>query len=263
MGLRFSRVHPPGVWDDLEASSPGVRRVPSAVGRDADAAADITTRSFAGTATCAPELLLDWALGEELKGKWDHPDRVKHVGWSMRLATQAALRHGPRRAVFLATAPGADAPGAACTVRFLPGKISASAEGWMYLWEILRRSGSPPFDAKNGMSRRMQAAEDAINAAHAKHAPGPHVNVQLMAVAPEHQGKKLCSLLMRAVSAVADEHGLPCYLETSGERNAQIYERFGYEKVERVTVLDPKKKRDAPAYDDFYAMVRPPVRRDT
>ena len=182
MGLRFSRVHPPGVWDDLEASSPGVRRVPSAKGRDADAAADITTRSFAGTATCAPELLLDWALGEELKGKWDHPDRAKHIGWSMRLATQAALRHGPRRAVFLATAPGASEPGAACTVRFLPGKISASAEGWMYLWEILMRSGSPPFDAKNGMSRRMQAAEDAINAAHAKHAPGPHVNVQLLSL---------------------------------------------------------------------------------
>ena len=261
MGLRFSRVHPPGVWDDLEASSPGVRRVPSAVGRDADAAADITTRSFAGTATCAPELLLDWALGEELKGKWDHPDRAKHIGWSMRLATQAALRHGPRRAVFLATTPGADAPGAACTVRFLPGKISASAEGWMYLWEILRRSGSPPFDAKNGMSRRMQAAEDAINAAHAKHAPGPHVNVQLMAVAPEYQGKKLCSLLMRAVSAVADKRRLPCYLETSGLRNARIYERFGYEIVERVAVVDPKKP-DAPTYDDLYAMTRPPATRD-
>jgi predicted N-acetyltransferase YhbS len=63
-----------------------------------------------------------------------------------------------------------------------------------------------------------------------------------MAVAPEDQGKKLCSLLMRAVSAVADEHGLPCYLETSGLRNAQIYERFGYEKVERVTGARPEEE---------------------
>ena len=261
MGAMFSRVHPPGIWDDLADATPGVRKVSSPVGSDADAAADITTRSFAGTATCAPELLLDWALGEELRGKWDHPDRVKNLGWSMRRATQAALRHGPSRAVFLATAPGADAPGAACVVRFLPGKISASAEGWMYLWEILRRSGFPPFDAKNGMSRRMQAVEDAINAAHAAHAPGPHVNVQIMAVAPEDQGKKLCSLLMRAVSAVADKRRLPCYLETSGLRNARIYERFGYEIVERVAVVDPKKP-DAPTYDDFYAMTRPPATRD-
>lgn len=258
MGALFSRVrHPTDIWDELAKTIPDIRKVSSPTGPDAAAAVDVTTRSFAGTATSAPEYLLDWALGDELKEQWDNPDRVKHVGWALKLAIQCALRHGPKRAVFLASAPGTDAPGAACTVRFLPGKLSVGAEGWMYMWEMIRRSGMPTFDTKNGMDRRFQAAEDAINAAHVKHAPGPHINVQLMAVAPEHQGKKLTSVLMRAVNKVADKHGWPCYLETSGLRNVKVYQRFGYETVERVTVRDPKKP-DAPTYDDFYAMIRSP-----
>ena len=36
---------------------------------------------------------------------------------------------------------------------------------------------------------------------------------------------------------------------------------IGYEEVERVTVLDPKKP-EAPTYDDFYAMVRPAASRN-
>ena len=248
-----SSSQPVGIWDPV-ASTPGIRKVPSPGSQEAATAVDITTRSFCGTAQCEPELLLDWALGDELRNAWEHPDRHKHVGWSMKVAIGAALRSGKRRTVFLADIDGE--PGAACTVRYLPGKLNTGTELWKYFKEMCFRTGFPEFDTKNGMDRRMQAAEDAINLAHQKHAPGSHINVQLMAVAPEHQGKKLCSKLLRAVCKVADEHKLPTYLETSGLRNVAVYETFGFMQVERVMISDPKDK-EAKTYDDFYAMLRP------
>ena len=35
--------------------------------------------------------------------------------------------------------------------------------------------------------------------------------------------------LLSAVSTLADKDGVPCFLDTCGERNRQIYERCGYE----------------------------------
>ena len=35
--------------------------------------------------------------------------------------------------------------------------------------------------------------------------------------------------LLNAVSTLADKDGVPCFLDTCGERNRQIYERCGYE----------------------------------
>ena len=68
MGALFSRLrHPTDIWDELAETVPDIRKVSSPTGPDATAAVDVTTRSFAGTATCAPEYLLDWALGDELK----------------------------------------------------------------------------------------------------------------------------------------------------------------------------------------------------
>jgi GNAT superfamily N-acetyltransferase len=257
MACLCSRVAPHGLWDPV-TSTPGIRKVPSPNGPDAVAAVDITTRSFAGTATSAPEALLDWALGDTLRNKWDHPDRVKHVGWSMKVAIGTALRSGQRRAVFLGLDDNGE-PGAAITVRLIPGKQNSSTfELWKYVKEMVCFcAGFPSFDTKNGMDGRMQAADDAIDNSHRKHAPTAHINVQLMAVAPEHQGNGMCSKLMRAVCLVADGQNLPAYLETSGEKNVAVYETFGLKTVERVTVRDPNDTK-ADTFDDFYAMLRAP-----
>jgi predicted N-acetyltransferase YhbS len=80
-----------------------------------------------------------------------------------------------------------------------------------------------------------------------------HVYVAMMAVDPSAQGQKLCSKLMRTVSKVADAKGLPCYLECSGEKNREVYRRFGYEVAERCSVKDPG---GGPGFDEYYAMVR-------
>ena len=81
----------------------------------------------------------------------------------------------------------------------------------------------------------------------------------MLGVRPESQGKKMASLLMRAVNAAADRIGVPCYLETSGARNVEVYRRFGYEPVERVRLVDPA---GGASFDEFYALVRPPTNRE-
>jgi len=64
----------------------------------------------------------------------------------------------------------------------------------------------------------------------------PHVYVTAIAVLPEAQGRGLCSKLMRGINSVADDLGLPCYLECVGEGHVAIYEGFGYEVASRVEI---------------------------
>jgi len=80
------------------------------------------------------------------------------------------------------------------------------------------------------------------------------VYVVAMAVSPEHQGKGSCSRLMRLASSYADKHGLPAYLECSGDKNPAIYGRYGYTVTETASLQ--LKKPGAPAFDKVHAMVR-------
>eukprot|EP00438_Fugacium_kawagutii_P025956 Skav207681 [mRNA] locus=scaffold1857:488630:488875:- [translate_table: standard] len=77
-----------------------------------------------------------------------------------------------------------------------------------------------------------------------------------MSVDPDAQGLGFCGKLMRAVNAWADKLQLPLYLETSGERNVAIYQRFGYKTMERFTL---QVKNDTDIHDDEFGMLREPV----
>ena len=50
-----------------------------------------------------------------------------------------------------------------------------------------------------------------------------------LGVEPSRQGKGLGGVLMEPVLARADAEGVPCYLESSNERNLTFYERYGFE----------------------------------
>ena len=76
-----------------------------------------------------------------------------------------------------------------------------------------------------------------------------------MATAPEHQGKGSCSRLMRTATRYADDHKILSYLEASGERNPNIYRRFGYEVKETASLKHPKEP-GASAFNQLHAMVR-------
>ncbi len=62
----------------------------------------------------------------------------------------------------------------------------------------------------------------------------PHWYLATLGTAVEQQGKGVGSALMRPVLAHCDAEGLPCYLESSKERNVPFYRRHGFEVVQEV-----------------------------
>ncbi len=66
----------------------------------------------------------------------------------------------------------------------------------------------------------------------------PHFYLAFMGVLPEAQGKGLGTALLAATLARLDRAGLPAYLENSNQRNAGLYERYGFRTVHEL-VLAP------------------------
>src|SRR5690606_6046955 len=56
----------------------------------------------------------------------------------------------------------------------------------------------------------------------------PYLYLQQMAVLPTHRGRGLGSAMLRFGLRVADDEGLPAYLEASTPRNRALYERHGF-----------------------------------
>lgn len=83
-----------------------------------------------------------------------------------------------------------------------------------------------------GLSRaaRLHAAMEA------RHVREPHYYVRDIGVHPDMQGKGLGSALMRPTLDRCDREGLPAYLEASSERNAALYERFGFQVKDELRV---------------------------
>lgn len=74
----------------------------------------------------------------------------------------------------------------------------------------------------------LRATGEYIDNLHRQFVPFPHWYLQVLGVAPEHQGKGFSSRLIRPMLARFDRESLPCYLETQTEKNVAIYQRFGF-----------------------------------
>ena len=262
MGCCSSRSVGSELWDDLAESTPGVSRVTSATSPALREAVDVVTRAFSGTTTTQPEPCFDWCLGDRYAGRWEDPGRVESVRWIPRLVHLMALRAGPEQAVLCAREPGSDAIVAVAVVHHCASPPSELGVWWSAVRTVLCTDiGEPPWMKDKRIARRMDSNDSNIARMHVKHTKHRkrHVYVQIIAVRPESQGKKMASLLMRAVNAAADRIGVPCYLECSGARNVAVYRRFGYEPVERTSIPDPS---GGASFDDFYALIRPPTNRE-
>lgn len=64
-------------------------------------------------------------------------------------------------------------------------------------------------------------------------AQGPYYYLQTIAVSPEAQGKGLASRLIEPFLARADERSFGAYTETTTPSNVGLYERYGFEVVDR------------------------------
>lgn len=60
-----------------------------------------------------------------------------------------------------------------------------------------------------------------------------HEYLWMIAVAPERQGEGLGSALLTSVLDRRDREGLPAYLEASSARSRKLYERLGFELLDR------------------------------
>jgi ribosomal protein S18 acetylase RimI-like enzyme len=71
------------------------------------------------------------------------------------------------------------------------------------------------------------------------HHPLPHhMYLSVLGTDPEQQGRGIGSALLAPGLRLADEEGLPCYLESSKEQNIAFYARHGF--VVRETIRFPK-----------------------
>lgn len=84
--------------------------------------------------------------------------------------------------------------------------------------------------------RRLLPYDAITQKLHHEHAPMPHWYLSAIGVEPEHQGQGIGSALMQPMIARADHERLACYLETHREENVRLYERHGFEVVERADV---------------------------
>ena len=85
---------------------------------------------------------------------------------------------------------------------------------------------------RNGGLKMMRVGEY-VEKAHKRLAPSKHWYLQTISVDPKFQGKGYAGKLIRPMLAKIDIQHLPCYLETFEEKNASIYERFGFKVIER------------------------------
>ena len=103
-------------------------------------------------------------------------------------------------------------------------------------------------------SERRLAKFEALGITRAQHTPGEaHWYLNMLATHPEWQRQGLGAALMEAVFAIADQQGLPCFLETETADNVAYYRHHGYEvRSEWDLAID-----DEPG-PHMWGMLRPP-----
>ena len=73
-----------------------------------------------------------------------------------------------------------------------------------------------------------------LNLVESMHPKEPHWYLATLGTAVDWQGKGVGSALLQPVLEHCDAEGLPCYLESSKERNVPFYRRHGFEVVKEV-----------------------------
>jgi ribosomal protein S18 acetylase RimI-like enzyme len=79
--------------------------------------------------------------------------------------------------------------------------------------------------------RRYASMENYDSTVHQQSVPGKHWYLWALGVDPRHQGQGIGGTLMQPVLAGAEKDGLPCYLETSNEKNVAFYSKRGFTVV--------------------------------
>jgi GNAT superfamily N-acetyltransferase len=238
---------------------------------DIEEALGVMTRSFAGTASTEPEMALDWLLGPQVSEQWDDPRRVLMTYWVMKSRLSLCVRHG---GIVLVARNQDGTIGAVCLVKpYVTKRPPSALQDFVHeAGNALFHVGLPPCGVRfslrknkaplrkclgRGMEKRMDVLGAKQVELHRQHGRAPHWFVDIMAVDPSAQGLGLCGKLMRAVSQVADDQGVQCFLFSSSARNNRIYERFGYKVVAGAELHAPADPDRSNPFATCSAMIRP------
>lgn len=99
--------------------------------------------------------------------------------------------------------------------------------------------------------RRYTAMEACSSTMHQQSVTGDHWYLWAQGVEPAHQRQGIGGMLMQPIFERADSARLPCYLETSNERNIAFYQKYGFMVASEGAVPKSNLRN--------WAMVRKPV----
>ena len=71
---------------------------------------------------------------------------------------------------------------------------------------------------------------------------GTYWYLPALAFNPQHQGKGYASKLLNEMVSYIDKEGLPCYVESEGEKNVSVNQHFGSRVVEEFVALNATNK---------------------
>lgn len=118
--------------------------------------------------------------------------------------------------------------------------------GWSIMRSLRVGMTSFPFRVGLGPTLKVMRGASALERLHGS-VQGPHWYLMAIGTRPSRQGEGLGSALLAAGTSQADRAGLPCYLETSTQRDIDFYTKRGFEIV----------GQDDLGGHIFFGMVRP------
>jgi ribosomal protein S18 acetylase RimI-like enzyme len=111
----------------------------------------------------------------------------------------------------------------------------------MTMWRMIR-SGAFSSAMKLGMTmvkraQKMRLVFEPLEADRKANMKGrAYIYLMIIGVASEFQGQGFGGKLLRALIEESERDGVPIYLETETERNLRMYERFGFNLVNQITL---------------------------
>jgi len=139
---------------------------------------------------------------------------------------EVPLRLGHRYGATVASSP--DLEGVASWV---PGEVAKTS-----LWRMLRSGAlGPALRMGAGLGKRMERIFGQMERDRAVNMGTTRFSyLQIIGVATRKQGKGIGGRMIRAIQEQCRQEGLALYLETETERNAEMYERLGFELLKKL-----------------------------
>eukprot|EP00462_Mataza_sp_D1_P000702 CAMPEP_0175093876 /NCGR_PEP_ID=MMETSP0086_2-20121207/3266_1 /TAXON_ID=136419 /ORGANISM="Unknown Unknown, Strain D1" /LENGTH=274 /DNA_ID=CAMNT_0016366907 /DNA_START=75 /DNA_END=899 /DNA_ORIENTATION=+ len=200
---------------------------------------DVLGRGECGTASTAPDPLLDWVYAGEQKQSLCKPlasppdaDRSAWFRWMAHYCAAFAFARGGLYALVdpsTGKVMAAAVTGPPKTISF--GRMSGGEMG-----DNVRAAGmsiGQDILANNLRMRVLGGCQHSLQESQGLDKSSDFLYVVMFSTRPDAQGKGCGKALLKFLGEVADADGVVSFLETAGERNVGFYRTDGYQEVAR------------------------------